>query len=303
MSHKISYSYIFDDEMERVCKCFTNYYLFTEVTFSGFVTNAKKIKGDNLEEIGTIIELKFKNYYDFRIEIINVKKGPLYQNIVHKLIYLGKTQLEFYNVYQFYWNSCEKKTIFFYEYLFNDEFFEPLLRDEVIDKEKEQICNNVVQYLRTNPKDLNLTKGCLINSNIHNVWDFIKNGKILNEKFLNKVKFKTEFHGDFKSLDTYINIYAIDNLNNNNLFACLLVNKIFMTEDKIEVVLKCSNNNMLLPLLAVVFSIYKTSEEKCFLNLLINPYEHLSADTCNLFSKYFKKYLSIIKEHFNPKKK
>ena len=86
MSHKISYSYIFDDEMERVCKCFTNYYLFTEVTFSGFVTNAKKIKGDNLEEIGTIIELKFKNYYDFRIEIINVKKGPLYQNIVHKLV-------------------------------------------------------------------------------------------------------------------------------------------------------------------------------------------------------------------------
>ena len=76
-----------------------------------------------------------------------------------------------------------------------------------------------------------------------------------------------------------------------------------MTEDKIEVVLKCSNNNMLLPLLAVVFSIYKTSEEKCFLNLLITPYEHLSADTCNLFSKYFKRYLSIIKEHFNPKKK
>ncbi len=303
MNNKISFSYIFDDEMERVCKCFSNFYLLTEITFSTFISNAKLIQGENLDEEGTIMEFSFKNYYEIKMKVENVKNRPLYKSYIHKAISINKISLNFSIIFQFYYNSCEKKTVFFYDFLFDDDFFEPLIKDEVTKEEKEQMCNNVVQYLRTN-KDINLTKGSLINDSIDNVWNFIKSGKNINENILNKIKFKTEFNGNFESLDTFINVYATDknSFNNNTLIACLFVNKIFMNEDKIEVVLKCSKSNMLLPNLAVIFSLYKTAENKCFLNLLIYPYEHLSADTCNLFSKCLKKYLSIIKEQFKKKK-
>ena len=78
MNNKISFSYIFDDEMERVCKCFSNFYLLTEITFSNYISNAKLIEGDNLDEEGALMEFSFKNYYEIKMKVENVKKKKKY---------------------------------------------------------------------------------------------------------------------------------------------------------------------------------------------------------------------------------
>ena len=44
MSNCIHFSYIFNEDIERVYECFSNSTLVPEVTFENLVTNVKKIK-------------------------------------------------------------------------------------------------------------------------------------------------------------------------------------------------------------------------------------------------------------------
>ena len=50
MSNCIHFSYIFNEDIERVYECFSNSTLVPEVTFENLVTNVKKIKGTNFNE-------------------------------------------------------------------------------------------------------------------------------------------------------------------------------------------------------------------------------------------------------------
>ena len=48
MSHIVQFSYIFNEDINRIYDCFCDFNLVTEVTFYNLMTNAKKLKGNFL---------------------------------------------------------------------------------------------------------------------------------------------------------------------------------------------------------------------------------------------------------------
>ena len=69
MSNCIHFSYIFNEDIERVYECFNNSTLVPEVTFENLVTNVKKIKGTNFNENGAKFCLTYKSYYTMELEV------------------------------------------------------------------------------------------------------------------------------------------------------------------------------------------------------------------------------------------
>ena len=299
MSHKIYFSYCFDDELDRVYECFKNFYLYTEMTLSSLLTNAKKIKGDSFDEEGAIMEIIVKNNFYFRVTVKNVSSSPLYKYFKHKLTYLDKNQMETYVKVKFYWDSCEKKTFIFYEYDFNDKLFS-LLKDLMTDKNFNDVCDNIKEYLKKNFNGLEISKGIFINASLQKVWNYINNWNNINEIFINKINFTSEIKGNIERLDSIINFYKLDK---KYLVSSLILRKLFMSENKIELFYENLNKKLLLPNLYIEFCLTKISEETCFLDILISPNEHLSLEVKSLFSEDFLKCLSSIKDHFKAKKK
>jgi len=298
MNHKISFSFCFEDELERVYECFTNFYLYSEIALPSILTKVKKIKGDSLDEEGAMMEMLIKNTF-FKMIVQNVNSSPLFKSYNHKLIPLEKSNLEIQTQFKFYWNSCEKKTIFFYEYYYNDELFS-FYNDLINDKDKNILCYKIVEFLKKNLNGLEISKGIYINSSIQKVWNYINNWKNINGILLKKIKLLSELKGNFEQLNSKINILKSDK---NFLITSLNLKKIYISENKIELFFINSEKNGYLPNLTFNMNLIKISEEASFLEISINPNNLLSSEAKNLFSKYLIKCLSIIKDNFKLKKK
>ena len=76
-----------------------------------------------------------------------------------------------------------------------------------------------------------------------------------------------------------------------------------MSENKIELYFNNIEKNVYLPNLSINISFIKMSKDNSFMEILINPNEHLSFDVKNLLSKSFQKFMTQIKEVFLLKKK
>ena len=299
MSHKISFSFFFKDELERVYECFSNFYLYTEITQFSLITKAKKIKGDSFDEEGAIMEIIIKYNFPFRITVTNVKSSPLFKSYTHKLVSLDKSKMEIYIDFKFYWDSCEKKTVLFYDYYFNEEMYS-IYKDLVPEKDKIFFCNNVVEYLKKNFNGLEISKGILINASIQKVWNYINNRKNINDILLNKIKLICEINGSFEKLYSRINVLKTEK---NSLLTSLILKNIYFSENKIELFFNNIEKHVYFPNLELNFCINKISEDASFLNIILTPNAHLSFETKNILSKYFLKCLACIKEHFKSKKK
>ena len=68
---KIQYSYIFDEEMDRVYESFSNIQLCQDIAYDDFVTNIKFIKGERFDEENAEFSLVWKNYYHIKMIVQN----------------------------------------------------------------------------------------------------------------------------------------------------------------------------------------------------------------------------------------
>ncbi len=299
MSHKILFSYCFDDELERVYNCFKNFYIYTEITLSSILTKAKKIKGEFFDEEGAIMELILKNNYPIIVIVKNIHSSPLYHSFKHKLTYHEKNQMETYLECKFYWDSCEKKTIFFYEYYFNDELFSPF-KNIMNENEFYTMCNNVQEYLKNNYEGLEISKGIFIHASIKKVWNFFNHWKNINEIILKKMKLISELKGNFETLNSIVNIYKADN---NYLIASLKLKQISFSGNEKKLIFNNCDKNISMPNLSIEFCLNKTSEDTCFFDILFIPNQNINTEIKSLIIKYIIKGLISIKEYFKQKKK
>ena len=184
-------------------------------------------------------------------------------------------------------------------YNFNEELFSPI-KDLISDKGKENFWRKIEECLKHNFNGLEFSKGIFINDSIEKLWNFINNWQNINEILLKKFKLVTEIKGNFEKLNSLINVFNIDK---NYLYCSLILKKIFMSENKIELYFNNIEKNVYLPNLSINISFIKMSKDNSFMEILINPNEHLSFDVKNLLSKSFQKFMTQIKEVFLPKKK
>lgn len=176
---KINFSHIFDEELERVYESFTDMRISTEIVFKDFITKLIFINGEKFDEEKNEFSLIWKNYYQIKMVVENVKKEQSFRTYTYRSLYIDKVPAEISLVFNFYWNSIDEKTVFILDFFYKDEFFGDLFKTEFDISDKNKICINAENYLASIVKGLEISNSTVINTFLENIRNCFINPKIL----------------------------------------------------------------------------------------------------------------------------
>ena len=174
----IKFSYIFDEEIDRVYDCFTDTQLNNGVAFQNFVTKFKFIKGEKLTEENAEFSFIWKNYYEIKMIVQNVKNFNTFRTYTNKALYIDKITLQISITFNYYWDTVEQKTLLIIDADYQDEFFGDLIKSDFNQKDVLTICQNVETYINSIIQGLDINNSFLINSPIEDLWKTISNPEI-----------------------------------------------------------------------------------------------------------------------------
>ena len=174
----IKFSYIFDEEIDRVYDCFTDTQLNNGVAFQNFVTKFKFIKGEKLTEENAEFSFIWKNYYEIKMIVQNVKNFNTFRAYTNKALYIDKITLQISITFNYYWDTVEQKTLLIIDADYQDEFFGDLIKSDFNQKDVLTICQNVETYINSIIQGLDINNSFLINSPIEDLWKTISNPEI-----------------------------------------------------------------------------------------------------------------------------
>ena len=295
----IHFSYIFDEEIDRVFECFRNPQLNMGVTYNNLVSNLKFHKGENFGEENSEFSFFWKKYYDIKMVIENVKNFPHYKTYTNKSISIDKICLQISIIYNFYWDSVENKTIFICDVKFEDEFFADLIKSEIKTEDINQICLNVEKYLNNIVRGLDINNSIIINYHFNEVWKAISSAKnffgITNKKLIVK---STE--NDI-TLSQESTIYEKVE-NELNPIIKFEMESLLITSSYIKVIL-VSIGKLVLPSQKMIFALKKLENEKCLFSLTIKLTEPIKHQVFLSLKKLWKKKINIFFNHFESLKK
>ena len=174
----IKFSYIFDEEIDRVYDCFTDMQLNNGIAFQNFVTKFKFIKGEKLTEENAEFSFIWKNYYEIKMIVQNVKNFNTFRAYTNKALYIDKITLQISITFNYYWDTVEQKTLLIIDADYQDEFFGDLIKSDFNQKDVLTICQNVETYINSIIQGLDINNSFLINSPIEDLWKTISNPEI-----------------------------------------------------------------------------------------------------------------------------
>ena len=174
----IKFSYVFDEEIDRVYDCFTDTQLNNGVAFQNFVTKFKFIKGEKLTEENAEFSFIWKNYYEIKMIVQNVKNFNTFRTYTNKALYIDKITLQISITFNYYWDTVEQKTLLIIDADYQDEFFGDLIKSDFNQKDVLTICQNVETYINSIIQGLDINNSFLINSPIEDLWKTISNPEI-----------------------------------------------------------------------------------------------------------------------------
>jgi hypothetical protein len=150
-----------------------------EIAFKGLISKLKFIKGEKFDEDKSEFTTIWKNYYELKMVVENVKKEQSFKTYTYRALYIDKIPTEISLVFSFYWNSIDENTIFILEFYYKDEFFGDLFKTEFNVSDKQQICVNIENYLTSIIKGLIIFNSVVIKSYFENIWKNISSPKSL----------------------------------------------------------------------------------------------------------------------------
>ena len=296
----IKFSYIFDEEIERVFDCFTNAQLNVGVVFENFVSNLKFLKGENFDEENCEFSFFWKKYYDIKMITENVINLPDYKTFTIKSTSIDKICLQIAIIFQFFQDSVDNKTIFLYEVKYEDEFFADLIKSEIKNEDVNQICINVEKYLNSIIKGLDIYNSILINQPFEIVWNIISSPKnffnVTNKDLLVKMQ---EDNIIMNSIST---LFEKTEDNKLNPIIKLRTDSIYITNDYGKVILM-TIQNLVLPNQKMIFSLKKLDDDKSFFTLDIKLIEPVKHQVYLSLKKLWKKRINVFFNYFESLKK
>lgn len=295
----IKFSYIFDEEIERVFECFRNTQLNMGVVYNNLVSNLKFHKGENFDEENSEFSFYWKKYYDVKMVIENVINLPHYKTFTNKSISIDKICLQISIIFSFYKDSVDNKTIFLYEVKYEDEFFAELIKNEIKSEDLNQICSNVEKHLNNIIKGLEINNSILINRPFEVVWDVISSPK----SFFNITN--KELTVMMQEDDITMNpISTICEKTDEKLTPILKLRteSIYITGNYAKITL-VSLEKLGLPSQKMIFSLRKMDNDKSFFTLNIKITEPIKHQVYLSLKRLWKKKINIFFNYFESAKK
>ena len=298
---KIKFSYIFDEEIDRVYECFTDMRINSGIAFKDVISQLKFSKGERFDAENSEYTAIWKNYYEIKMVVENVKKDKFFRTYTNRALYIDKIPTKIALIYNFYWNSIDEKTIFIMDFAYEDEFFGDLFKNEYNMQDKIKICSNVEKYLNSIVKGLENSNSTIINSSFDNIWT-----KISNPISLFNILFKefiTISQDEQISLDTEILIYGkASNSTNPIPLIKLKVDGIVISSKYCKIsFITCQK--LSLPNQKITMSIQMLDKHKTFFTVKIKVLECIAHDALVNIRKLWKKKIVEFVNFFESNKK
>ena len=124
--NNLYFTYKFNEELDRIYNCFTNFRILTEVTLEGYLTNFQLNQAITLDGDGVEFSYCWKKKYSITMKTEKVIKSHSFRGFTHRAISIKEVDSSFDANYCFFYNSCEHCTIFKFEAFLKDKKYLPL---------------------------------------------------------------------------------------------------------------------------------------------------------------------------------
>lgn len=296
---KIKFSYIFDQELERVYDCFTDMRINTGITFKDLISKLEFIKGERFDTENSEFTAIWKNYYELKMVVENVKREQFFRTYTLRALYIDKLPTQISIIFNFYWNSIDEKTIFILEFIYQDEFFGDLFKSEFNKNDKLKLCINTENYLNSIVKGLENTNSVCINATFESVWKFTSNPKALfNILFKEFIIICNE---EEISLDTKIMIYAKATNSPNPIPLIKLMVEGIIISSQYSKLTFISCQKLSIPSQKIIISIKLLDKNKTFFSVNIKILECITHEVLVNIKKLWKKKIVEFMSFFESK--
>ena len=301
--YKISFSYIFNEDIERIFESFVDININSALIFKERLLNLKMTKGERLDEENAEFFFCWKNYYEFKMIVEKVVKEKFHKSLTFRSLIIDKLPIQIILTFKFFWDSIEEKTIFINELGYFDDFFGDLIKNDFNENDKIYLCKNIEQYLSKCLKGLERNYSCLINTSLEEAWYYVSHPKLFYEIITKDLIYVLKDAPI--SLEAPIDLYVKANDDSQNLIVLTTLNVESMMispyyAQVTYIALKISS----FPSIKLKIQIKKIENNKCFGSIDIKPLDSsLSYEMyCNVF-KFWKKRVTDFFNFFEKKGK
>ena len=297
----IKFSYVFDEEIDRVYDCFTDTQLNNGIAFQNFVTKFKFIKGEKLTEENAEFTFIWKNYYEIKMIVQNVKNFNTFRAYTNKALYIDKITLQISITFNYYWDTVEQKTLLIIDADYQDEFFGDLIKSDFNQKDVLTICKNVETYINSIIQGLDINNSFLINSPIEDLWKTISNPEIFFT--ISGKKLIPIFKEKEVNLNSILEFYDTnDKQINPTILTQMAVDTLYITSNYIKLSfvtikrLKIASHR-------ITFVIKKVEKNKTMFITIVKLLEPCPHKIYLSVKKFWKKIMVNYHNYFDPKSK
>ena len=175
---KLKFSYIFDEEIDRVYDCFANAEINKDILFPNLVSSLEFTKGDRFDTENSEFSFTWKNYYKIKMIVQNVKRDHKFRTFTFRSLGIDRIPMQISMIHSYYWDTVDLKTVFILDLEYQDDFFEELIKAEVKETDIMKMCQNIENYLNSIIQGLEIRNTFLMDFPIEEIWKTISNPEI-----------------------------------------------------------------------------------------------------------------------------
>ena len=296
---KLSFSYIFDEEIERVFQAFIHVSASLRISFRNSLSELIFFEGNSFADENCQFSFKWKNYYTFKMISEKIIKTKFFKSFTHTSISIDKVPIQIKITFEFYWDSINEKTILLIILRYEDEFFDDLVRQEFTEKDQINICKIFEDFLKKSYKTADSGISYLLNSKLESMLNYILYPKLFFQLISkNQIQILNEQQVD---LDEKYELLGRDDKTNKLVPLTILSVENLIVSSYYTRITYNTLKNMLLPNIKLTFTFKELANKKCMLLFNMKPNELITFDIkCKVF-KYWKKKMKEFWSFFEKK--
>ena len=265
------------------------YYTFIEKNFLPYVFFNKSelismARDTDMADEGNEITLTIVNQYTVTFKVENKISRPNFKSFTHRCINSPTMFASFIVIFNFFWNSLEKNTVFEIDIKILDSLYKNSILNYVV-AHHNKIFKNVEEYFEGNINNLEQCESISINKGINDLWSYLANVDNLRLFFggvdnVSKVSIQRKEHSN-----EYI---VVDDIKNSTIH--LKINYVSNEEDyDREIDIEVLSSSVKIPKQNITIRVLKIEEKRTFIYFLHNLLQYVDNDIlesyCNLKQK------------------
>ena len=283
---KISYSFIFDDDFNRVVDVFSELNLSPDKSLDHLLSNFKFFKGNRFDEENSEFSFYWKKYYEIRVVVENSLNKKNFKTYTFKSTYIDKLPFQISFIFNFYLDSVDGKTIFIIELEYNDTFFTELIKNDFRDEDLSIICKKIEEYLKESAKGLEYLIPCVLNTTLDQSRKYITNPKLFFQ-IISKEIFTFNDHDI--TLDEKYELFTKDeNTSEITPLTILYVDSFIITDTFIKVIYK-TYKKISFPNTRIMFIYKQLANKKIYNYVSVKTFEPLTHEASVRLFRFWKK--------------